>query len=432
MLRWSVLLLTWLLVAAPAAAQEVTLEVEFRTRYPLKIWAMTTPERGYQYLGHTNQKVRLGLSRGTAEAAVRFAPVWSDQGEASAPVTIPVGILNRDRVWPPGDVYQPELSLKLRVLLFLRYRWFWLIPPFALLAWLIGKARRHLRKYHHQRVIAELVADCDPADPYEGRRLGNYRMLSKLGQGGMASVYRAVPEDTPEAGDSVAIKVIQPSQAKEEDFLSRFEREIAVCSRLNHPHVVKVLDFGYHESVPYLVMEYVRGRPLPPGPHSLAKTWELVGPAFEAVGYAHHQGVIHRDLKPDNILLEQDTGRVVVMDFGLARRNDLKTITASGHVLGTPAYMAPEQIKGLVDPAIDQYALGIITYELLEGHPPFQHQDAVQLVMAHLQEPMPEPSKTPPEVAEVLRKMLAKNAEERYPDLKEAAQALKRAMKSAQ
>ena len=251
----------------------------------------------------------------------------------------------------------------------------------------------------------------------------------------MATVYLAAPAHTAGEKDMVAIKVIRPDQDTEE-YRSRFEREIQVSARLNHPHIVRVIDWGEYDSKLYLMMEFVKGKPLnqfiPREGLPLAQALKYILPVADALIHAHTLGVVHRDLKPENVMVT-DKGVVKLMDFGLARNRTVKTVTLTGMAMGTPTYMPPEQImvkasRDSLEPRSDQYSLAIMIYELLCGHGPFQSDDPMKLIMAHLPQ-------TPPPITEViavhsdhlaltLLRALEKEPEKRFPTLAEFKSAL--------
>lgn len=268
-----------------------------------------------------------------------------------------------------------------------------------------------------------------------GRVLGRYRLLERIGAGGMATVYRGLPLDAREPSEVVAIKVMRRELVQDRDMAERFQREVKVTASLSHPNIVRVTDWGEQDGISYLAMEWMDGGTLRQlSGHqavALADAWDALAPLCAAVHFAHGQGIVHRDLKPENIMTTR-AGVLKVTDFGLARAGQADRITGTGAVLGTPAYMAPEQIQGdPPSPGMDQYALGVIAFELLTGRLPFESSDSVGLIFKTLQEDPPPPSQfrqLPPGVDEVVLKMLAKRPEDRYPDVESAARALSEAL----
>ncbi len=270
----------------------------------------------------------------------------------------------------------------------------------------------------------------------EGTRLGAYELLARIGGGGMAEVYRA--RQSTAFGREVAVKVIRPGFSENEDFRARFLREAQAISRLSHPNILPLIEFGEEQGMLYLVMPLARegtlrdlikqrNGPLPP---------EEAIPLFlqlcSAVQYAHEQGIVHRDLKPQNVLLQQRT-HVLLADFGIARDSSVETnLTATGTGIGTVEYMAPEQAIGQADARSDIYSLGIVLYQLLTGSVPYSGSTPFQILLKHTNEQLPDPRafnpNLPAEMVEVLRIALAKNAQNRF----QSAQALARAVQRVQ
>jgi beta-lactam-binding protein with PASTA domain/tRNA A-37 threonylcarbamoyl transferase component Bud32 len=226
----------------------------------------------------------------------------------------------------------------------------------------------------------------------DGRTLGGrYRLERIIGRGGMAEVHAAHDETLDRA---VAIKLLLPRFRDDEEFVARFRREAQASASLNHPNIVAVYDTGQHEGLPFIVMELVRGRSLQEAMRSGGLTeeraLEVVAETCGALQYAHDRGLIHRDVKPGNILLDDD-GTVKVTDFGIARAIDAETVTQTAAVLGTAAYLSPEQAQGMtVDTRSDVYSLGVVLYEVLTGRPPFQGDSPVTVAYQHVQE-LPRP-----------------------------------------
>lgn len=287
-----------------------------------------------------------------------------------------------------------------------------------------AKARRAQRDWDLKR--AALVAHADGSDPLVGSILGDrYLIVDVLGQGGMATVYRAVPSESLDQSEMVAIKVIQKQYAQDSEFQARFKREVLVSKGLNHPNIVRVEDWGEHSQMLYLVLEFVNGEPLdrqiPRRGWKLEEAMPTLASILSALSYAHEQGVIHRDIKPENIMVTK-TGVPKIMDFGLARSQDLSKVTKTGSALGTPAYMPPEQITGArPTPAADQYSLGVMFYEVLTARRPFEADDPMAVVFKQMSEEPPSPLEFKPElnptVAEILMRMLEKNPAARFASL---------------
>src|SRR5579862_668958 len=205
----------------------------------------------------------------------------------------------------------------------------------------------------------------------------NLEIVELIGQGGMGVVYKAIQKNL---NRTVALKVLSPKCSDDPEFLSRFGREAQALAQLSHPNIVAIYDTGVHDRVPYLVMECVEGRSLRALLESkvitLAQVLDLIPQICDALQYAHSRGVIHRDIKPENILVDA-SGRVKIADYGLAKlaKAEDSRLTKSGFVMGTPHYMAPEQVENSsqVDHRADIYSLGVIFYEMLTGELPLGH-----------------------------------------------------------
>lgn len=263
-----------------------------------------------------------------------------------------------------------------------------------------------------------------------GQELGRYRLVELLGRGGMATVYKAFDSRLERY---VAVKVID-SRLDDPSFLKRFEREAKSLARLSHTNIVKVHDYGEENGLPYLVMEFVPsgslksllGKPMP-----YQKAIGLLLPIARALQYAHKLGIVHRDVKPGNILIDA-AGQPMLSDFGIAKMMeapDSTSLTGTGVGIGTPEYMAPEQGQGVgVDQRADIYALGIVLCELITGRTPYQADTPMAVVLKHMLDPLPPISQLaegiPPEVEAVIHKALAKRPEDRYQDMGEFASCL--------
>ena len=251
----------------------------------------------------------------------------------------------------------------------------------------------------------------------------DYRVEEELGRGGMGVVYRARQLSL---GRDVALKVLLRGRAPSSADLARFRTEAESAARLDHPAIVPIYEVGQHDGQPFFTMKYVAGstlsQRLAEGPLPPREAAALLAPICRAIDYAHGRGVLHRDLKPSNILIDED-GRPHVSDFGLAKRvEDQADLTLSGAVLGTPAYMSPEQAAGKhgnLGPASDVYSLGTILYQMLTGHPPFQAASPVETVLLVLeQEPLPPRllnARADRELEMIALKCLQKPPELRYP-----------------
>jgi serine/threonine protein kinase/tetratricopeptide (TPR) repeat protein len=254
------------------------------------------------------------------------------------------------------------------------------------------------------------------------KKLGPYKITEEIGSGGMATVYRAYQ---PSMDRHVAIKVIRASILNEPTLRERFRREARLIARLEHPHLLPVYDFDGDHDPPYIVMRFLEGgtlkQVLAQGELPFGEMVYMLKQVAAALDYAHRQGVVHRDLKPSNIMIDRE-GNAFVTDFGIARAaGSQEQLTEAGNLIGTPAYMSPEQARGDADvgAAADLYALGAMVFEMLAGTPPFRHESSLGVLMAHLNEAVPNASernpKLPAAVDRVLRTALAKEKGARHP-----------------
>lgn len=257
-----------------------------------------------------------------------------------------------------------------------------------------------------------------------GTTLSSYHDLKLIGRGGMAEVYRAT---SPKRGRTVAIKVLRATLADDEQFRRRFMREAEIVSGLEHPNIVKVIDFGDENGAYYIVMELLSGPDLSnllreEKRIALPRAITLLQGVAAALDYAHQNGLVHRDIKPSNVMLDSSTTpeRSVLTDFGIAKITDAHTrITVTG-MLGTFDYIAPEQIQASadVDGRADVYALGVMTYQMLTGHLPFERPNTGALLLAHLNSPPPDARELvhdlPRRTAHTLQQAMAKNPKDRY------------------
>ena len=259
---------------------------------------------------------------------------------------------------------------------------------------------------------------------------GRYRLVELLGQGGMATIYRA--RDA-QLDRDVAVKLIRPEYGEDPDFLSRFRDEARAAASLNHPNIVSVFDFGEGESGPYLVMELLEGEDLASiirgnGPLAPRQAARVSAEAAKALQAAHVRGIVHRDVKPSNILVGRD-GRIKVADFGIARAINEAQVTVPGVAMGSVHYFSPEQARG--EPATvssDIYALGIVLFESLTGQRPFSGDGAAAIALARLTTTPPRPSAlrqgVPPELDAIVTKAMALDPAARYASAAAMASAL--------
>ena len=256
-----------------------------------------------------------------------------------------------------------------------------------------------------------------------GETVGSYQVISQLGQGGMATVYKAYHASLDRY---VALKVLHPAFKEDVTFHARFQREARVLAKLEHAHIVPIYDFAEHEGQPYLVMKYIEGDTLKSrlinGPATLTETLHVVDAVGSALAYAHKQGILHRDIKPSNIIITPDD-TYYLSDFGLARIASAGESTLSQDtLLGTPNYISPEQAQGLadLDGRTDIYSLGVVLYEMIVGRVPFSGDTPFSVIHDHIYSPLPPPSVVNPSISEPLEKFLlkalAKDRSDRFAD----------------
>jgi eukaryotic-like serine/threonine-protein kinase len=249
---------------------------------------------------------------------------------------------------------------------------------------------------------------------------GRYQVLSELGRGGMGIVYQAYDKQLKE---QVAIKLLSPLLSTDEDALERLTREVSLARRVTHPNVIRIHDIAEVNGLHYVSMEYFGAPNLKEhlkrsGSLSLLNAYQILSQICDGLEAAHSQGVVHRDLKAQNILIGR-SGQIKIIDFGLARAVHLEGMTATGLIMGTPEYMAPEQVAGKhVDERADIYALGVILFEMLTGRVPFRGDSAIAVGFQQLKDPPPSPRsinpQIPEEVERIILKALEKNPIQRY------------------
>lgn len=271
-----------------------------------------------------------------------------------------------------------------------------------------------------------------------GEQVGPFQITAQLGSGGMATVFKAYHAALDRY---VAIKVLHPAFKQDPNFLSRFQREARIVAKLDHPHIVPVFDFSEANGQPYLVMRFIEGETLKAHLSTrdltLPEVRRVIKPVAEALAYAHGQGVLHRDVKPSNILLTPDGG-IYLADFGLARMAQAGESTLSqDSLLGTPQYISPEQAQGQsdLDARTDIYSLGVVVYELLVGRVPYQADTPYAVIHDHIYAPLPLPRSIKPDFPEVLErvllKALTKDRADRYASVNEFYAALDQAIDQA-
>ncbi len=282
-----------------------------------------------------------------------------------------------------------------------------------------------------------------PELPLVGQEFAGYRIRSVIGRGGMSVVYQA---DNLRLGSTVALKVLAPELSNNDLFRTRFLEESRIAASLNHPNVIPIYDMGPHDDLLYIVMRYVSGTDMrallkkKAGPMAPDEAVFLIGQAARALDAAHRKGLVHRDVKPGNFLIERggddDPDHVYLSDFGITKYALSRSgLTPTGEFLGTIDYVAPEQIQAIeVDGRADQYSLGCVLYECLTGRLPFQKDRDAAIIWAHVEETPPMPSTMVPElpaaVDAVIAKVMAKKAEDRYPTCRAFTEAANAALGS--
>ena len=267
-----------------------------------------------------------------------------------------------------------------------------------------------------------------------GKQLGRYQIVSPLGEGGMAAVYKAYQ---PGMDRYVALKILPQQYARDAEFTGRFEQEAKVIARLQHPHVLPVHDYGEADDYTYIVMPLVETGTLADlllgkKPMPLQRIRIIMTQLGDALDYAHSQGLIHRDIKPSNVLIDK-RGNCLLTDFGIAKMVEgTKHFTQTGGIVGTPHYMSPEQGGG--DPLTRQsdiYSLGVVLYEMVTGQVPFDAETPMAVVIKHMTDPLPPPSKLNPDTSPALESVILKSMAKRPDDRFESAAAMVRAVRLA-
>ena len=268
-----------------------------------------------------------------------------------------------------------------------------------------------------------------------GQMLGAYRIINQVGQGGMATIYKAYQ---PSMDRNVAVKVLPGNLADSKEFTQRFQQEAHIIARLEHAHILPVFDYGESDGVSYFVMRYLEAGTLKnkmeAGPLSMSEIDRIFTQLADALSYAHSQGVIHRDLKPANALVDSQ-GNLFLTDFGIAKilESASPRLTQTDAIMGTPAYISPEQAQAQkVDQRSDIYSLGIILYEMVTGRVPFVADTPLAVILKHVSNPLPLPSSIKTDIPEaiehVILKALAKNPDDRFNNVADFLTAWKNAL----
>ncbi len=276
-------------------------------------------------------------------------------------------------------------------------------------------------------------------DPLIGQQLGDYRIEQLLGQGGMARVYRAVD---PNLNRVAALKVIDPGVASDPEYTRRFKREAQAVAKLSHPNIVSIYQFGADRGIYYMAMAFINGADVDWLINDYRREnrlisyegiLKIVGQITSALDYAHSQGVIHRDVKPGNIMITSQ-GRAYLTDFGLVRDMAIPTL---GEIFGSPDYISPEQAinSAKAVPQSDLYSLGVVIYQMMTDRLPFVGSDPNEVAIMHIEQPLPPPSQfnpaLTPDIEAIIMKSLAKRVADRYQTGAEMFNALRQAIKAA-
>lgn len=262
------------------------------------------------------------------------------------------------------------------------------------------------------------------------RLIDRFQVDKLLGKGGMGEVYRVHLADEP-GGIPMALKLIHEMHLEDPEARRRFEVEIAVMHRLKHPSLNEVYDWGLEGTRPYFVSEFLEGETLKERMARESPLDDLLGPVLNSLGSAldflHQNDIVHRDIKPDNIFLT-DKGTVKLLDLGVIKNEAVTSYTQTGAAVGTPLYMAPEQVQGVCEPRSDQYSLGVVVHEMLTGRTLYPEDGAMGVMFAHVKKPAPSIRTLRPDLSEAfdshLQRMLAKDPQQRFPDVLSAVSAL--------
>jgi len=439
------------LLAASALAQEPLhpARIYFADAYPPDSSVWLHNSSGLEYWGQADQPIQVNETylRKLAGAPVELR--FTRDGFEPATATV-----QSRYFWPDdpslsgqpkdlSEVVQVNLtptSAATRIGFWIRFN-----PGWAALWALVfsGLTWGLVRTWRRNTRLRALRASAERSDPMLANgpaQLGPYLAVRRLGMGGMATVYWAVPQRTLKDAEAVAIKVVQAQYADDPEFRKRFTRECKLASELVHPAIVRTLSSNTQEGLLYLVMELVEGQSLksliPAGGMDVERALKLIEPVLDGLTYAHQKGVVHRDLKPENIMVVKGD-RPKIMDFGLAKRSDVTDVTRTGTALGTPAYLPPEQFLGAdLDFRSDQYSMGISLYQILTGRVPFEGSDPMAVAFRHVNEVPPFPRELRPDLSKALEKvilrMICKDPTHRFADFTEVKRALQEARNNPQ
>lgn len=289
----------------------------------------------------------------------------------------------------------------------------------------------------HETRISDKKPSFESPQDLVGRQIGDYKVIKEIGRGGMAVVYGAYQISL---NRIVALKIISNTLIEEPEYLERFKREASSAARLSHPNIVSIHDFGQTENIYYYVMDLAKGKTLDKiieekekellksaRRFSIDDALNIIEQTANALGYAHKQGIIHRDIKPGNIIIDEETKRALITDFGLAKSKRWEKITPKASLFGTPAYMSPEQASGKeLDHRTDIYSLGAVLYEMLTGTTPYSGNNALEVIDKVKTEPIIPPKKInrdiPNSIESIILKTMSKDIHLRYQNMDELLQ----------
>jgi tRNA A-37 threonylcarbamoyl transferase component Bud32 len=382
-----------------------------------------------KFIGRSNSPVLLDLTPFRDSSGINL--IIRRDGYFDKTERIAIGYFDTRDVYPEMGAIRLEpqhWTVPIRVAL-IRYQ----LPLLGLTLLLFSGGWWLARVLRKVRPVSSLASG-PPLSGQLQKRFGDYTLVAVAGVGASGTVYKGLPFDTSDPKKAVAVKVFSQEVVEAPDFSERFQREAGIYRTLQHPGIVPLLDWGQIEGMYYLATEYVDGSPLTE--LMMARTFEptevvnILLQVSEALQYAHDLGVIHRDVKPGNVLLDA-SGKAHLIDFGLARQV-MSSFTRTGQAMGTPAYMSPEQIKGtFVDHRCDQYALGALAYHLLSGRSPFETEenDPAPILYRQVNQDPPPLREFVPAVSEKLESLVARlmqrGPEDRFPNMIEVSKALR-------
>jgi tRNA A-37 threonylcarbamoyl transferase component Bud32 len=413
-------------IATSPEQVEVFLDVSGRRRYE-------------KFLGNSDSPILLDLRE--LQGASGFTLVLRRQGYFDKRERLSMDYFQATDKYPEaGKIRLTPESWAVPVMDFLEAKWPVVVTLGLVMGVLLGVGLKRRRKALDRAIHLERLAEnAVVGDPLLQTVLEKWRLVQVLGHGASATVYLAVPDDTLDESKKVAIKIFNEGTVESEEFQTRFRREAQVYQSLSHPSIVRLLDWGQQGDLFYLVMEHVDGKPIQgckvTESEMEREVLERLSQLAAGLGHAHDSGIIHRDVKPGNVLVT-DAGKVKLLDFGLAREV-LSSFTKTGQALGTPLYMAPEQIAGaLVDHRCDQYALGVLAYELVTGEKTFEtEENKVAPILFQQVNQDPESvrergASVSEKTEQLIQRLMTREPRDRFTNMKEVEKALRGCIES--